>query len=139
LEVGGSLVVAKEDVVLADASCVRRWLIDSTAGFVAEYYPQYSVVGAWIYFAGVRPGVRAELWRVRADGSGAERVGAAGDGYNGDFQPSPSPDRTRAGFARTANCCYQLLVEVLHLGTWAIDTLPRPHGTPLAGICRRTS
>ena len=139
MEDGGAFLGANEHLVLADSSGVRRRLIDSTAGFVAEYYPQYSVDGSWIYFAGARPGVRAELWRVRADGSGAERVGAAGDGYNGDFQPSPSPDGTRVAFARTPNCCYELLVEVLHLGTGAIDTLQRPNGTPIAGIRPRWS
>jgi len=42
-------------------------------------------------------------------------------------------------FARTPNCCYELLVEVLHLGTGAIDTLQRPNGTPIAGIRPRWS
>src|SRR5207248_10582110 len=49
------------------------------------------------------------------------------------------PLGTRVAFARTPNCCYELLVEVLHLGTGAIDTLQRPNGTPIAGIRPRWS
>ncbi|MGE5803439.1 MAG: TolB family protein [Gemmatimonadota bacterium] len=126
-------------LVLVDSSGTRRRLIDSTAGFVAEYYPQYSVDGSWIYFAGAFPGRRAEIWRVHPDGSGLEQVGPQADSYDGDFNPSPSPDGTRLAFTRTPNCCYDLLVRVLDVSTGAIDTLQRPNGTPIAGLRPRWS
>jgi hypothetical protein len=125
-------------LVLLDSSGARR-LIDSTAGFLAEYFPQYSVDGSWIYFAGTLPGRRAEIWRVHPDGSGPERVGPLADGYYGDWQPSPSADGTRLAFTRTPECCYDLLVRVLHVSTGAIDTLQRPNGTPIAGVRPRWS
>src|SRR5712691_3048166 len=126
-------------LVLMDFSGARRRLIDSSAGFTGEYYPQYSVDGTWIYFAGGLPGRRAEIWRVHPDGSGAEQVGARADSYDGDLQPSPSPDGTRLAFTRTPDCCYDLLVRVLHVSTGAIDTLQRANGTPIAGVRPRWS
>lgn len=126
-------------LVVGDSSGVRRRLIDSTAGFVSEYYPQYSADGSWIYFAGARPESRGDIWRVRSDGSGPERVGPQGDGYTGYFEPSPSPDGTRVALARTPACCYDLLIEVLDLATGQMDSLRRANGTPIAGVHPRWS
>lgn len=126
-------------LVVGDASGARRRLIDPSAGFVSEYYAQYSADGSWIYFAGARPGSRAEIWRVQSDGSGPERVGPQGDAYRGYFQPSPSPDGTRVVLTRTPDCCYELLIEVLHVATGQIDSLQRANGTPIAGVHPRWS
>lgn len=126
-------------LVVVDTSGSRRRLIDSTAGFVSEYYPQFSVDGSWIYFTGRLPGLRGDIWRVHLDGSGLARVGPPSDYYDGDLQPSPSPDGSRLAFTRTPDCCYDLLVRVLHIATGAIDTLQRSNGTPINGLRPRWS
>jgi len=130
---------ASPHLVLMDSSGTRRRLIDSSAGFVGEYYPQYSVDGSWIYFTGSLSARRGETWRVHPDGSGAEQVGPRANSYDGDLEPSPSGDGTRVAFARTPDCCYDLLVRVLHVSTGVIDTLQRPNGTPIAGVRPRWS
>lgn len=139
MEDGGTFPGSSGHLVLADSTGPQRRLIESSAGFVAEFDAQYSVDGSWIYFAGAQPGRRAEIWRVRPDGSGAERVGPEGDSYYGDFQPSPSPDGTRVAYARTPSCCYELLIGVLHVATGTVDSLHRSNGTPIAGIHPRWS
>jgi len=92
MENGGTFPDENGHLVLADSSGPKRRLLDPAVGLVQELHAQYSADGAWIYFAGVRPGRRTEIWRARADGSAAERVGPEADYYYGDTQPSPSPD-----------------------------------------------
>lgn len=50
--------------------------------------PDYTPDGEWIWFNGEREG-RVDLWRIRPDGSGRERM-TAGDTV--DWFPHPSPD-----------------------------------------------
>ncbi|EYD77406.1 tolB protein precursor [Rubellimicrobium mesophilum DSM 19309] len=50
--------------------------------------PDYSADGAWIWFNGEREG-RVDLWRIRPDGSGRERMTG---GETLDRFPHPSPD-----------------------------------------------
>jgi hypothetical protein len=57
-----------------------------------ERTPIYSPDGSWIYFSGAPGGQNGELWRTRADGSGAERIGPPADWFDVDHYPSPSPD-----------------------------------------------
>jgi Tol biopolymer transport system component len=49
--------------------------------------PDYSADGQWIYFNSSRTG-RMQIWRIRPDGSGVERVT---DSDYGDWFPHPSP------------------------------------------------
>ncbi len=49
--------------------------------------PDYSPCGSWIYFNSSRTGLM-QIWRMRVDGSGLERLTA--DGF-GDWFPHPSP------------------------------------------------
>lgn len=59
-----------------------------TPGFDHVDGPDYTPDGGWIWFNGERDG-RVDLWRVRPDGSGLERM-TGGDTV--DWFPHPSPD-----------------------------------------------
>ena len=59
-----------------------------TPGFDHVDGPDYSADGAWVWFNGEREG-RVDLWRVRRDGSGMERMT---EGDTVDWFPHPSPD-----------------------------------------------
>lgn len=50
--------------------------------------PDYTPDGGWIWFNGERDG-RVDLWRIRPDGTGAERMTT---GEDVDWFPHPSPD-----------------------------------------------
>ncbi len=56
--------------------------------------PDYTPDGQWIWFNGERGG-RVDLWRVRPDGSGLERMT---EGETVDWFPHPSPDGRRVLF-----------------------------------------
>jgi hypothetical protein len=75
-----------------------RRLIQATVPLAAEMWAQYSSDGQWIYFGGRPDHQNGELWRVRSDGTGAERIGPAADFYAVDNHPSPSPDGTRVAY-----------------------------------------
>lgn len=95
---GGRYIPSNARILVADMAGGGRRLISPAPPLVAEKTPQFSADGAWIYFGGVPArGVDGEVWRVRADGSGAERVGPARR-VSYDGQPSPSPDGTRVAF-----------------------------------------
>jgi Tol biopolymer transport system component len=51
--------------------------------------PDYSADGKWIYFNSDRAGGLMQIWRMRADGTGAEQV--TSDDFN-NWTPHPSPD-----------------------------------------------
>lgn len=51
--------------------------------------PDYSADGKWIYFNSDRGGGLMQIWRMRADGSGAEQI--TKDDFN-NWTPHPSPD-----------------------------------------------
>jgi Tol biopolymer transport system component len=51
--------------------------------------PDYSADGKWIYFNSDRAGGLMQIWRMRPDGTGAERV--TSDDHN-NWTPHPSPD-----------------------------------------------
>ncbi|HJR67494.1 MAG TPA: hypothetical protein VJ802_13780 [Gemmatimonadaceae bacterium] len=103
-----------------------------------QFYPQYSADGEWIYFAEDPPGGGLDLWRVRADGSGAERLGPqVSHGYN-DTKPSASPDGGRVVFVSDRLCCSQSLF-ILHIDSRAIDTLRSETGANFYGDMPRWS
>src|SRR5882672_4424287 len=125
-------------LILGDLSGPKQRLVPDSVGLVSESDPRYSADGSWIYFAGARPGARPDIWRVRPDGTGAERLSGFSDYYYGAYQPSPSPDGSRVAFTRNAVCCYDLLVYVLNTSTGAIDSLMHPDGTPTPGYMRES-
>lgn len=103
-------------------------------GIVEETWPQYSPDGAWIYFSGNpgQPDDAWELWRVRADGVGPERVGPAAETHRWDLWASPSPDGTEIVYS-TGSPYYGWTLQILDLGTGSGRSLD------LAGECPRWS
>ena len=142
VEDGGHFAAGDNHIVLFDADGTTHSIVDSTLGIQAEFYPQYSTDGSWVYFAGGRPNLQGhtELWRVHPDGTGAERIGEPAGYYEGDTQPSPSPDGRHVVYTTDRYpCCYGLTVRVLDMETGAIDSLGAQLGTPLPGLTPRWS
>lgn len=93
-------------------------------------FPRYSRDGAWVYFAG-RPGHQnGEIWRARADGSSAERVGAAADDFALESHPDPSPDGTRVVYGTNRVNSTMPVLRLLDVATRAIDSVDLPGLTP---------
>jgi len=68
-----------------------KLLPDSTT-LAEELWPNPTTDGQWIYFTG-RPGYQnGEIWRVRPDGTGAERMGPAAGPSDIDQAPAQSPN-----------------------------------------------
>ena len=75
-------------------------------------WAQYSRDGQWIYFFTAAPGEPQGLWRIHPDGTGLERISAAGlEGH-----PSPSPDGTRIAFYEEAGADIYVRVRTLATG-----------------------
>ncbi len=87
----------------------------SPAGTAAESWPQYTRDGAWIYYTRW-----PEVWRVKPDGTGAERVSPATASYGVDGTPSPSPDGTRVAYGTTR--AGGVKIRVLTLATGTVQT-----------------
>ena len=137
VEDGGHYPGFDPRIVTFDADGATHSIVDSTLGLQAEFFPQYSTDGEWIYFAGRPPNVQGhtELWRVHPDGTGAERIGEPAGYYEGDTQPSPSPTGRRVVFTTSRfKCCYGLTVRVLDMTTGAIDSLGAQNGKPIPGL-----
>src|SRR5437868_5762934 len=86
----------------SDAGQIRLFFSDGAGGkrrvtqagtpFVSEEYGDVSRDGSWVYFTGLVSGKTWTLWRVRADGTGAEQLlDDAGSGA-GDWRGTLSPD-----------------------------------------------
>ncbi len=74
----------------------------ASSGVTDQQLPRVSRDGAWTYFQlSGSPATNFELWRVRLDGTGLERVGPAGEPSLSDADPDPSPDGTRLAYATT--------------------------------------
>jgi len=56
-------------------------------------FPQPSADGQWVFFTRADPDISPEyeVWRIRADGTDASRVGLPGEEFAGEYQISPSP------------------------------------------------
>jgi hypothetical protein len=88
----------------------------------------YTRDGSWIYFAADVDSVRGlpndyrktEIWRVRPDGTGAERAGPAATYYEGDSHPSVSPDGRFVIYSSQRN---PEGLRILDLSTGAVRTL----------------
>ncbi|HEY0152054.1 MAG TPA: hypothetical protein VGB92_08660 [Longimicrobium sp.] len=100
-------------------SGVRRRLVPETLRLLGEGAPQTGQDG-WIYFA-ADPGAgqgHTEIWRIRADGTGAQRIGPSATMYRGDFNPSPSPGGGRVAYGTNRDdCCDYATLRVLNLQT----------------------
>jgi hypothetical protein len=107
--VGPRLVVVQLD------DGMRRLIVPGY-GVTEEFWPQYSRDGAWVYYTGL--GVGWEIWRVRSDGSGPERVGPEA---SSDVHPSPSPDGSKVVFARGS--VYNGTLQILDLTSGTVQSL----------------
>ena len=108
--------------VLDPDNWTQRRLIAPGSRFEAELYPTFSPDGQWIYFSGRVGASSAEIWRVKTDGTGPERVGpAAGAGTHLDANPSVSPDGQRLVYGHVGNADSSL--RVLTLSSGAIDSI----------------
>ena len=95
-----------------------RLISTQAASFVEEDQPRWSQDGNWIYFRGSWEGQNAgEIWRVHPDGSGLERVGAAGTPDAGDFDPDPSPDGSQLVYATNRGGALHLVIRTLADGS----------------------
>lgn len=97
-----------------------------TAGKGVSDDPDYSADGAWIYFNSDRAGGPMQIWRMRADGAGAEPV--TRDERN-NWTPHPSPDGKRllmlsyAPEEKGHPGNRPVALRLLDLGTGALRTL----------------
>ncbi|HEU0078587.1 MAG TPA: hypothetical protein VFQ76_13095, partial [Longimicrobiaceae bacterium] len=105
-------------------------LLKAAAPLQSLAYPRHSRDGAWIYFNG-RPGHQnCEIWRVRADGTGAERVGPAVDYYQRDVSPDPSPDGTRVAYSTSRVHTTMPVIRIVTLATRTVSNIDVPGVTP---------
>lgn len=120
---GGSLLASK------DGRLHRLWLdgrfeplFAGVPGATGEECPQ-ATPGGWVHFrVGTPGGVGQELWRVRLDGQGAERLAA--DTALGC--PSPSPDGQRVAY--TVRHEGGSFMEVLSIETGASTVVAEGYG-----------
>jgi hypothetical protein len=81
-----------------DGVLMTRTLTGSPATLIGQptsewhTWPQYSRDGQWIYYFSAAPNEPQTIWRVRADGTGLQKIST---GVNFEGHPSPSPDGTR--------------------------------------------
>jgi hypothetical protein len=96
------LVVGKNDRLLAVPISGQGIQSIATPGIaLGEFlWPRFDPSGTWIYVS-LRLNDRngAELWRVRSDGTAAERLTALSLPTDSDVNPHPSPDGTRVVFS----------------------------------------
>jgi Tol biopolymer transport system component len=94
-----------------------------TAPLAGEFWPRMTADGQWIYFSG-RPGHQnGEIWRVRPDGTGAERIGPAAGFYDIDQHPSPSPDGAEVVYASTRETESAIFLRVINTTTREVRPL----------------
>jgi Tol biopolymer transport system component len=97
----------------------ERPVSQTSLGDAAEMYPSFSHDGSWVYFSAALPG-GFRLWRVHADGTGAEQLASAD--ARDDFFPSASPDGTRIAYVLRKGYGQDTL-RILELATGAVTDL----------------
>jgi Tol biopolymer transport system component len=132
----GTSGVATPYLVASDLAGRVRPLVDSTLGLLAAYYPRVSLDGQWVYFTGIAPGHRDEIWRIHPDRTGLERVVDAEGGD--DAYPDVSPDAQDVAFVSSRICCGDLKLMIVHLATGVVDTV-RAGGLPVPALTPRWS
>jgi Tol biopolymer transport system component len=99
---------------------VRRFITDSLP-IAQQTFAQPSRDGAWVYFSGQPDYQDWALWRVRADGTGAQQIGPAVTGYDVDWRPSPSPDGTQLAYV--TNRTDSLTIRTLRVASGTVTPL----------------
>jgi dipeptidyl aminopeptidase/acylaminoacyl peptidase len=113
-----------------DLGGAARELLATPGGTGNAIFPQPSRDGQWVYFASERGYRMVELWRARADGGGAERVGAPARFAEEAIHPAPSPDGRALAFVRASPDGGLGSVAVLDLGTGQARALGRDGSRP---------
>ena len=114
---------------------VRPLITGDTRPARGEAMPRWTYDASWIWFSGATEAGGSELWRVRADGSGAARVGptSAGELQN-DWHPAPSPDGRQVAFVTTREHPPMNSMAVLDVATGAYRFFPPSEwGGPCGG------
>lgn len=89
-----------------------------------ELWPQFSPDGQWIYYSAEVGRIYPEVWRVRSDGTDAERLSLPLlDVHDADWTPTPSPDGTRIAYG-TDRYGPPWRLDIMDLSTRAVTTLP---------------
>lgn len=94
-----------------------------TGSLAGEFSPRPTSDGQWIYFSGRPDHQNGEIWRVRPDGTGAERVGPASGFSDIDQHPAPSPDGTIVVYASWRDLEPAVNLRVLNTTTRAVSDL----------------
>lgn len=132
---------------VTDFTVPSQWLFRIVPGgdlerLISEDYEAYTEAlprhgnDGWIYYAASvlpLPSSAGELWRVRPDGSEAERVGpVAGEG-DVDTYPDPAPDGLKLLFStnRGASTTDATRIAVLDLVTYEVDFLGTEGRSPV--------
>ena len=105
-------------------------LLQSAAELWSKAFPRYSQDGAWVYFNGRIDGTSSEIWRARADGTGAQRVGPRSGYYDDDVGPDPSPDGTRVAYSTNRVNATMPVIRILTLATGVVSAIDAPGVTP---------
>jgi hypothetical protein len=120
-------------ISMTSAGTMTTLLQPEAFGGAGVMWPWYSADGQWIYFARYVDEYRRDLWRVRADGTGAAAIATPLEFGQVDIQPAPSPDGTRVAFATSrgnASSLDPLGLAMLTLASGDITLLGIPGETP---------
>lgn len=81
-----------QTLMIVDLNGQARFQNPGIPGVAEQFWPEYSADGAWIYFqAWPTNGFNYQIWRVRANGTGAERISSMSELRSAEA-PSPSPN-----------------------------------------------
>lgn len=122
-------------LMLLKANGETREVVPGGEPVHAEFTPQWSPDGGWIYFSRGRDGHQRTFWRVHPDGTGAQQVSPAED-WGIEVMPSPDPTGDRVVYQtnRFTNSPVDFTLRTLRLSTGevsAIDVPGRyPHWSP---------
>jgi Tol biopolymer transport system component len=110
----GERIDSNSRLYKASLGGVVQPLIPSGGG--AESWGRYTHDGRWIYYTRW-----PEVWRVRPDGTGAERAAPTAPGFGVDGSPDPSPDGTRLAYGTTR--AGGVKMRILTLATGQLTTM----------------
>src|SRR5205823_4839355 len=103
--------------------------------FSAEFHPDFSPDGAWVYFAARSPGLAtSSVWRVHPDGTGLEQAPFGPDGS--ESRPAVSPDGQWLAYASDGYIHVRSLITGQHTALNVPGTAPRwsPTGDVIAYV-----
>lgn len=96
-------------------------LVPANLGFFSTQWPRWSLDGQWVYFIGNRTNAAPSVWRIHADGTGADSLGLS-TSFSVFQAPTPSPDG-RFVAVGDANG-----IRIINLATKAFQVIPVASG-----------